>query len=275
MRLRLLLVGILTILSAVPAWADTATLTWPAPTDPSVTGFKVYRGTVSGQYGTPVDVGKVTTYTVTLPTLTVDQTYFFAITDYNAAGESGKSNEVSKLIKGIPVVPQTTFPLQFTGTVGEVHSLSLPVTIPANATGASLVINCFDCDHADWGTLSINGGAALPMWAPLGVGNASATITVPVSVSSLVSGTNTFSFTQTSNYGGPRIDGMAVNFAVPVVIPTPIPAPIPTPPQGLVISSATPQQIVITASLQDCPVLLTSTKGSTNTVLQRTFTCTQ
>lgn len=267
MRLRLLLIGLLTLLSAVPAWADTATLTWPAPTDPSVAGFKVYRGTASGHYGAPIDVGKVMTYMDTPPALTVDQTYFYAITDYNSAGESGKSNEVSKLIKGVQLVPQTTFPIQFIGTIGEVHSISLPVTIPANATGASLVINCFDCDHADWGTLSINGGAALPMWSPVGASNASASLIVPIALSALMSGPNTFSFTQTGNYGGPRIDGISVNIMVPVAIPTP--------PTGLVISSATPQQIVITANLTDCPVLVTSTKGSTGTVSKRTLTCTQ
>lgn len=68
-------------------------LQWDANTDPTVTGYKVYYGTSTGNYPTHVDVGKTTTYTVS--NLQDGATYYFATTDYNASGtESGFSNEV-------------------------------------------------------------------------------------------------------------------------------------------------------------------------------------
>jgi hypothetical protein len=73
-----------------------ASLTWDAETDPSVKGYKVYAGTNSGAYGAPVDVGNVTTFKVI--NLQSGTTYYFAITAYNSASESGYSNEVSKSI---------------------------------------------------------------------------------------------------------------------------------------------------------------------------------
>lgn len=77
-----------------------ATLTWTANGEPDLAGYKVYVGTVSGTYnfsGSPFTVGKVTTYTVT--NLPRNNTYFFAISAYDSAGNEGPlSAEVSKSI---------------------------------------------------------------------------------------------------------------------------------------------------------------------------------
>ena len=74
------------------------TLTWAANGEPDLAGYKVYVGTASGTYNFPGSafvIGKVTSYTVSnLPT---GQTYFFAISAYDSAGnESLLSAEVSK-----------------------------------------------------------------------------------------------------------------------------------------------------------------------------------
>lgn len=83
----------------------TATLTWNPNTESDLAGYRIYQGTITGQYGPPTDVGLSTTYTVTLPQLTIDQTYYFAVTAYDLAhNESGKSSEVSKLVPGVPGV---------------------------------------------------------------------------------------------------------------------------------------------------------------------------
>ena len=74
----------------------TATLTWDPETDPSVRGYKVYAGTSSHAYGAPVDIGNVTTYQIV--NLQSGTTYYFVVTAYNSAGESGYSNEVSRSI---------------------------------------------------------------------------------------------------------------------------------------------------------------------------------
>lgn len=81
-----------------PPSPDTkASLTWNPVTSTNLAGYKVYVGTASGVYGTPLDVGNVTAYTVN--NLTIGTTYYFAVTSYNTTGkESAPSNEVSKSI---------------------------------------------------------------------------------------------------------------------------------------------------------------------------------
>ena len=74
------------------------TLTWTANGEPDLAGYKIYVGTASGTYyvsGSPFVAGKVTSYTVS--NLPKGQTYFFAISAYDSAGnESVLSAEVSK-----------------------------------------------------------------------------------------------------------------------------------------------------------------------------------
>ena len=73
-------------------------LVWDANTESDLAGYKVYYGTSSGTYGSAIDVGKVTTYTVAN---LGPGTYFFAVTAHNTAGlESGYSNEVSTTVSG-------------------------------------------------------------------------------------------------------------------------------------------------------------------------------
>lgn len=73
--------------------ADTVTLAWDASS--GATGYKIYYGTAPHTYSTILDVGNVLTYPV--PNLGPG-TYYFAVTAYNAQGESSFSNEVSKII---------------------------------------------------------------------------------------------------------------------------------------------------------------------------------
>ena len=84
---------LVTLVITAPA-SGRATLTWDPAT--SATGYKVYSGTSSGAYGSPVDIGNVTTFQIF--SLQPGTTYYFAVTSYNSAGESGYSNEVSKNI---------------------------------------------------------------------------------------------------------------------------------------------------------------------------------
>ena len=75
----------------------TATLTWDPSTATNLAGYKVYMGTASGGYSSPITVGNVTSYTIS--NLGIGNTYYFAVTDYSSSGlESGFSNEVSKSI---------------------------------------------------------------------------------------------------------------------------------------------------------------------------------
>ena len=76
-----------------------ATVAWDFVPDPSVRGYRVYFGTGSGAYlqtyGTGLDAGNVTSYSVT--GLSRGTRYYFVATAYDATGnESGYSNEVFK-----------------------------------------------------------------------------------------------------------------------------------------------------------------------------------
>ena len=74
-----------------------ASLTWSPVTNTNLAGYKVYVGTASGRYGTPLDVGNVTSYVVS--NLALGNTYYFVVTSYNTSGgESLPSTEVSKSI---------------------------------------------------------------------------------------------------------------------------------------------------------------------------------
>jgi hypothetical protein len=65
-----------------------------------IAGYKIYVGTVPGQYsypGSPIVIGRAGSYTVTA--LPASQTYYFAISAFNYSGaESALSGEVSKSI---------------------------------------------------------------------------------------------------------------------------------------------------------------------------------
>lgn len=89
--------------------ADTAILDWTANTETDLAGYKVYQSTASGVYTAPVaTLGKVITYTVTLPARIVSgpQTFYFTLTAYDTAGnESVKSLQVSKTIPALDLPP--------------------------------------------------------------------------------------------------------------------------------------------------------------------------
>jgi len=99
---RLLLLALLLLSPSVAAARSavvlqapqTVQLAWDASPDP-VSGYKVHYGTVEGTFSSHLDVGNVTGWTSqTLPA----GTYFFVVSAYNAAGESGFSGEVSAVL---------------------------------------------------------------------------------------------------------------------------------------------------------------------------------
>ncbi|MGH7232362.1 MAG: BACON domain-containing protein [Nitrospiraceae bacterium] len=70
-------------------------LSWDPNAESDLAGYKIYFGTASGSYASPVDVGNVTTFK--LINLLRGKIYYFAVTAYDKSGnESGYSNEVSK-----------------------------------------------------------------------------------------------------------------------------------------------------------------------------------
>src|SRR2546426_5420404 len=94
---------VLTVLcSLAPALSSGAQvpLAWGPNTEPDLAGYKLYYGTSSGSYQFSVDVGNLTSYT--LSGLLEGRIYYFAATAYNSSlDESGFSNEASKAIADV------------------------------------------------------------------------------------------------------------------------------------------------------------------------------
>lgn len=70
------------------------TLKWD-PCPGAVSGYRIYYGTIQGNYVSRLAVGKVTDYSIGDLNLPAGVRHYFVVTAYNDAGESAFSNEVS------------------------------------------------------------------------------------------------------------------------------------------------------------------------------------
>lgn len=74
-----------------PLWA--ATLVWDPNTD-TVDGYKIYYGLSDSNPSNTIDVGNTTHYSLDSIPLSENTQYFFCVSAYNSAGESGRSDAV-------------------------------------------------------------------------------------------------------------------------------------------------------------------------------------
>lgn len=105
-RLRGILILMLLLFIPTLVFGIGIRVTWNANTETDLAGYKVYYGTATGVYGTPIDVGNVTTYDI--GNLKESTKYFIALTAYDTSGnESVKSEEASITIPDVtpPAVP--------------------------------------------------------------------------------------------------------------------------------------------------------------------------
>lgn len=77
-----------------------ATLAWEANTDSAVAGYKLYYGTASRTYGSPVDVGKVTQYSFS--GIEEGKNAYFAVTAYD---NYGTESELSAELECFTILP--------------------------------------------------------------------------------------------------------------------------------------------------------------------------
>jgi hypothetical protein len=191
--------AMLMILTAIPAFPNSAfagdvTLAWDANTDANLAGYKVYFGIASRQYGTPIDAGLQTSYTVTG---LAAGTYYFAVTAYSTSGqESGFSNEV----------------VYDAGTVTETAP-AITITVPTaegsfTSSSATLSVG---------GTASDTNGITQITWANSGGGSGTAAGTTEWSISGivLISGTNTITVTVQNASGMTSSATLVVTYTAP------------------------------------------------------------
>src|SRR4051812_16593763 len=80
---RLLILAIVTCASSVRA-TNSVTLAWDPNPEPDIAGYILYYGVASGIYTNSINVGHVTTNTIS--GLVEATTYFFVVTAYDTAG---------------------------------------------------------------------------------------------------------------------------------------------------------------------------------------------
>src|SRR3989475_6293918 len=132
---------VLCSLSPTSSSAAQVTLTWDANTDPDLAGYKLYYGTSSRSYQLSVDVGNVTSYT--LSGLLEGQIYYFAATAYTVShNESGFSNEVSKAIADVtPPTVSLTAPANGATVSGTAVTVSASASDNLGVAGVQFKLN--------------------------------------------------------------------------------------------------------------------------------------
>jgi hypothetical protein len=93
---------------AQSATSNSATIQWATNQESDLAGYRVYHGTISGNYGNYQNAGKKTTYQYA--NLESDKTHYFSVTAYDSSGnESNPSLEVKTFIQAA-VPPTLTSP---------------------------------------------------------------------------------------------------------------------------------------------------------------------
>ena len=124
---------LVTALATAAQAQSSVTLAWDPSPDSAIGGYRLYEGAASRTYTNVIDVGNVTTATVT--GLVDGVTYFFAVTAYDTNGlESDFSGEISYTVP----LPTNTPPTIKLTSPGDGNGYPAPATI---SLGASVTAN--------------------------------------------------------------------------------------------------------------------------------------
>jgi len=231
------------ILHQGDAYAGQVSLSWTAPTTNTngtpltdLAGYKIYYGTSSGNYSQNIDVGNVTTYT--LSNLAAGS-YYFAATAYDTAGnQSAFSNEVNKTVQ-----------TQYTLTIS--NSSSGLGTVTSSPSGINCGTACSEAYNA--GTLitltatPANSDATFAGWS----GGCTGSSTV-------------CEFTLNSNTAiTAAFTSVPASTPTPTPIPTPAPTPTLTPTPALAPTAASTPQPTPTPTQTPVPTTYPITGSAT------------
>src|SRR3989441_2535680 len=194
LRRALFVACVLTVLcSLAPAVSSAAqvTLAWDPNTETDLAGYKLYYGLSSGSYPSSVDVGNLTSYT--LSGLLEGQSYYFAATAYNLSlAESGFSNEVSKALADVtPPTVSLTAPANGATVSGTAVTVSASASDNVGVAGVQFSLDGVNLGAEDtvapysatWNTtLATSGTHSLTAVARDAAGNTATAVGVSVTV---------------------------------------------------------------------------------------------
>jgi len=148
LRFHTVLIWLFLILCSSPAMATALLISWQENTETDLAGYKVYYGTASGQYGSPINVGKETSYRIS--DLESDTTYYMAVTAYDEAlNESGFSQELSAYIPVADTSPPSGS-IIINGGAASTTSRTVNLSLNATDSQGSVASMMISNDSLSW-----------------------------------------------------------------------------------------------------------------------------
>lgn len=243
--------------------ADTEThidvsLRWDANTERDLACYKVYRSTVSGEYGASVATlpKDQTNYILAIAREITDRIHFFTLTACDLAGnESGKSNELSKLIAAIPTIPTPGMPV---------------LTVTSTVTG-EVTVTWSDVPDGRGGIAKVNIRYGIPpiLWGSL---PSALCETSPCKISELLPDTLygvkgvAYRADATRNIFGTITTEVQVRTLGVIDFP-------PDPPKGIIIGKEEENEVQLLALVENCRELTTSAIGSSDEIHKLSVKC--
>ena len=208
---------ILFVLTTQISYAAAINLEWDANSEEDLAGYKIYYGTSSGNYGTPISVGKISASE--LSGLTEGTTYYVAITAIDTSdNESEKSDEVNGVAQSPPStttsVATTTTTALATTTTTTASDTQAP-TINITAPTASSTYSTSNSTINIGGTSSDNVGVTQITWSNNrgGSGSTSGTTSWSASNITLQEGYNIITLTARDAANNTATDNLTVTYS--------------------------------------------------------------
>ena len=198
---------LLVALLKLPAFATDVTLTWAPSMDPTIAGYNLYFGGVSGFYTNEICAGDVTN--VTISGLVQGTTYYFAATTYSASGlESPFSSEASYLVPSN--VPMTIQP----PTLNAITNLTINENAGLQTVGLSGITSGAANENQTFAVTAVSSNTGLIPNPTVNYTNANTTGTLTFAPATNANGTATI--TVVVNNGGTSNNIVRRTFTVTV-----------------------------------------------------------
>ena len=205
-----IIVAMLSLSIASTLHAATVTATWTANPEADVIGYKLLYGSASGTYTTTIDVGNVTSTTLSLAG---GQTYYFVVDAYNSSGPSSPHSAEVAFVVLASSTPTLTSLAPSSGAVGSVVTIA-GTNFGATRGTSTVTFNGTPATPTSWAATSV----VVPVPAGATSGNVVLTVGGVASNPSAFTVTGTASATVTFvqlNYKTPQRKRTTVNVLFP------------------------------------------------------------